>query len=44
MTKADNLYKEGDVKNANKYFTKVMLFSPPESQEYKLAKAKITNV
>ncbi len=44
MTKADNLYKEGDVKNANKYFTKVMLFSPPESQEYKFAKAKITNV
>ena len=44
MTKADILYKEGDIKNANKYFTKVMLFSDPESQEYKIAKTRVANV
>ncbi len=44
MNKADSLYKEGDIKNANKYFSKVMLFSEPESQEYKSAKLRVANV
>ena len=44
MNKADSLYKEGDIKSANKYFTKVMLFSEPDSQEYKSAKLRVTNV
>ena len=44
MTKANTLYREGDSQNANKYFTKIMLFSDPETQEYKLAKSRVTNV
>ena len=44
MNKADVLYKEGDIKSVNKYFTKVMLFSEPESQEYRLAKTRVANV
>ena len=44
MKKADLLYKEGDRKNANKYFSKIMMFTDPESQEYKLAKSRVSNV
>ena len=44
INKADSLYNEGDIKKANKYFSKVMLLSEPNSQEYKLAKARFTNV
>ncbi len=37
-------YIEGNYKTANKYFTKVMLFSEPDSQEYRLAKSRVSNV
>ena len=40
LEKAGKFYKEGDYKNANKYFTKVLLLSEPESPEYKLAKSR----
>ncbi len=40
---ANTLYNEGDKKSANKYFSKVMQFSDPESSEYKLAKSRVTN-
>lgn len=43
MAKADSLYKKGDIKNANKYFSKVILYSDPETNEYKLAKARVAN-
>ena len=43
MDKANLLYKSGDYKSANKYFSKVMMFSEPESPEYKIAKSKVTN-
>ena len=44
MEKANSLLQQGDKKEANKYFTKVMLFSDPESSEYKLAKSRMTSV
>jgi tetratricopeptide (TPR) repeat protein len=44
MTKANSLFREGDARNANKYFSKVMLFSEPETPEYKLAKSRVANV
>ena len=44
INKADTLYNEGDIKKANKYFSKVMLLSEPNTKEYKLAKARFTNV
>ena len=44
MHKAVDSLREGDTKNANKYFSKVMLFSDPESNEYKLARARVSNV
>ena len=44
MDKANLLYKNGDFKDANKYFTRVMLFSDSESPEYKLAKSRVMNV
>lgn len=43
LEKANSLYKEGNYTAANKYFSKVLLFSDSESQEYKLAKSKVTN-
>jgi len=43
LEKGNQLQKEGDFKTANKYFTKVMLLSNPESPEYKLAKSRVTN-
>ena len=43
LEKANSLYKEGNYTAANKFFTKVMTFSDPESPEYKLAKSKVTN-
>ncbi len=43
LEKGNQLQKEGDYKTANKYFTKVMLLSNPESPEYKLAKSRVTN-
>ena len=44
LEKANTFYKKGDFKLADKYFSKVMVFSDPESQEYKIAKSKVTNV
>jgi len=44
MEKGEKLLKSGDFKEANRYFSKVLLFSEPESQEYKIAKARVTNV
>ena len=44
LEKGNQLKKEGDIKAANKYFSKVMLLSNPESQEYKLAKSRVSNV
>lgn len=44
LEKGNQLKKEGDIKSANKYFSKVMLLSNPESQEYKLAKSRVSNV
>lgn len=43
MEKGSTLYKSGNFNEANKYFSKVMLFSDPESNEYKLAKSRITS-
>ena len=40
LTKANQLYSEGDYKTASKFFTKVMQFSDPDSYEYRLAKSK----
>ena len=44
LEKANSLYKDGNYKAANKYFSKVLMFSDSESPEYKLAKSKVTNV
>lgn len=44
LEKGSQLQKLGDFKTANKYFSQVMLLSNPESQEYKLAKSRVTNV
>jgi tetratricopeptide (TPR) repeat protein len=44
LEKGEKLYRTGDFSSANKYFTKVMQFSEPESSEYKLAKARVGNV
>lgn len=41
MDKGNDLYKEGDYKISNKYFTKIMLLAVENSPEYKLAKSKI---
>jgi tetratricopeptide (TPR) repeat protein len=43
LSKANSLFNKGDIKNANKYFSKIMLFAEPETQEYKLAKSRVTN-
>lgn len=44
LEKANSLYQEGEIHNANKFFTKVMQFSEPDSTEYKLAKSRVSNV
>lgn len=44
MEKASALYKNGETKEANKYFSKVMLFAEPESSEYKTAKSRLASV
>jgi len=43
LEKGNQLQKEGDLKSANKYFTQVLLLSNPESNEYKIAKSRVTN-
>lgn len=44
MEKGSALLKNGEAKEANKYFSKVLLFSDPESSEYKLAKSRMSGV
>lgn len=44
LERANSLYQEGDFKSANQYFSKVIELSDSESNEYKLAKSRITNV
>lgn len=44
LERGDKLLKQGEIKGANKYFTEVMQLSNPKSDEYKLAKSKISNV
>lgn len=44
MEKGGVLYKEGDYRTSNKYFTKIMRLSNENSTEYKLAKSRIVNV
>lgn len=38
------LHSVGDYKQANKYFSKIMILSPQNSSEYKVAKARFVNV
>jgi len=40
----EKLYNTGDKKGAGKYFSRVLKFSGPETQEYKLAKSRVENV
>ena len=42
--KGSTFYSAGDYRTSNKYFTKIMTLSRPESSEYKLAKSRIVNV
>ncbi len=44
IEKGANSYQKGDFKTANKYFSRVMMFSEPDSEEYKYAKSRVTNV
>ena len=44
IEKGSELYADGDYKNSNKYFSKVMLFTNENSAEYKYAKARVMNV
>lgn len=44
MQKGGEYYNNKDYKTANKYFSKVLLMSNRNSQEYKLAKTRVTNV
>lgn len=37
-------YRKGDYKTSNKYFSKVMILSDRDSEEYRLAKSKVVNV
>ena len=41
LEKGNKLYKDGNISAANKYFTKVLQLSDPESQEYKIAKSRV---
>ena len=41
MEKGNKLYKDGNLKAAQKYFTKVIQLSDSESAEYKLAKSRV---
>lgn len=44
LEKGKTLLKQGEIRGANKYFTEVLQLSNPKSDEYKLAKSKISNV
>ena len=41
MEKGNRMYQDGNHKGAQKYFTKVIQLSDPESTEYKLAKSRV---
>ncbi len=41
MEKGNRMYQDGNYKGAQKYFTKVIQLSDPESTEYKLAKSRV---
>lgn len=44
LEKGEALYKEGDFKTSNKYYSKAMLLSNENSSEYRLAKSRVVNV
>ena len=44
MEKGSDMKKQNNFKEANRYYTKVMKLSNPQSQEYKLAKSGLSNV
>lgn len=44
LEKGSNSYNKGDYKISNKYFSKVLVLSDRDSDEYKLAKSKVVNV
>ena len=44
LQKGEKSYRTGEFSNANKYFTRVLKLSNPESSEYKLAKTRVENV
>ena len=44
IEKGAESYQKGDFKTANKYFSRVIMFSEPDSEEYKYAKSRVTNV
>ncbi len=44
LQKGRELYARGELQTAKKYFSKIMLFSDANSPEYKLAKARMSDV
>ena len=42
--KGGALYSNGDYKQSNKYFSKIMLLSTEDSSDYKFAKSRLVNV
>ena len=44
MQKGSEFYNNRDFRTANRYFSKVLLMSNRNSQEYKLAKSRVTDV
>lgn len=44
LEKGGVFYSAGDFRQANKYFSKVMLLSTEDSSEYKIAKSRVINV
>ena len=40
----NKLYSDGDYKNADKYFSKIVLLAREDSTEYKIAKSRMNNV
>ena len=44
LEKGEALYKEGDFKTSNKYYSKAMLLANENSSDYRLAKSRVVNV
>ena len=44
MQKGSEFYNNRDFRTANRYFSKVLLMSNRNSQEYKLAKSRVVDV